>query len=131
MVIIRRITFIWIALFGLLCLLPSFSQAATESLPENHPVYRQVQTVYERLMPAFGEGRLPPRLVVVPTGVKTHEPVYPFELDAETRLLNHEQQGQRAARAGQADDNSARIIIYRNILPKLKLIRTTAQPIIY
>lgn len=54
---------------------PSFTQAATESLPESHPTYRQVQTVYERLLPAFGEGRLPPRLVVVPTSVKTLEPV--------------------------------------------------------
>ena len=59
----------------LFCISPSIAQAATESLPENHPIYRQFQTVYERLVPAFGEGRLPPRLVVVPTGVKTREPV--------------------------------------------------------
>lgn len=59
----------------LLCISPSLSQAAIESLPEDHPVYRQVQAVYERLVPAFGEGRLPPRLVVVPAGVKTREPV--------------------------------------------------------
>jgi len=59
----------------LLCLLPSFCAAATESLPEEHPIYRLVQTVYERLLPAFGEGRLPPRLVVVPAGVKNRESV--------------------------------------------------------
>ena len=58
-----------------LCITPTISQAATESLPEDHPLYRQVQVVYERLVPAFGEGRLPPRLVVVPAGVKTREPV--------------------------------------------------------
>ena len=64
-----------IAFLSLLCLTPLLSQAATESLPENHPTYRKVQAVYDRLVPAFGEGRLPPRLVVVPTGVKTREPV--------------------------------------------------------
>ncbi len=64
-----------LAFICIFCITPSLSQAATESLPENHPIFRQVQTVYERLIPAFGEGRLPPRLVVVPTGVKTREPV--------------------------------------------------------
>jgi tetratricopeptide (TPR) repeat protein len=64
-----------IAVLCLLCITPSFSQAAVESLPEDHPVYLRVLAVYERLVPAFGEGRLPPRLVVVPAGVKTREPV--------------------------------------------------------
>lgn len=59
----------------ILCLFPSFCDAALESLPEDNLIYRQVQAVYERLVPAFGEGRLPPRLVVVPKGVKTREPV--------------------------------------------------------
>lgn len=59
----------------LVCFFPVIVEAAVESLPEEHPVYRQVQAVYERLVPAFGEGRLPPRLVVVPAGVKTREPV--------------------------------------------------------
>jgi tetratricopeptide (TPR) repeat protein len=59
----------------LLCLFPSLSQGAIESLPEENHVYRQVQVVYDRLVPAFGEGRLPPRLVVVPAGVKTRETV--------------------------------------------------------
>ncbi len=70
--ITRLISALFLCLF---CISPTISQAATESLPDNHPIYRQVQTVYERLIPAFGEGRLPPRLVVVPTGVKTREPV--------------------------------------------------------
>jgi tetratricopeptide (TPR) repeat protein len=60
---------------GILCIYPSFSQAAIESLPEDNPVYRQVEAVYERLVPAFGEGRLPPRLIVVPAGVKSRESV--------------------------------------------------------
>lgn len=68
----RLILALFLCLF---CISPSISQAATESLPENHPIYRQVQAVYERLVPAFGESRLPPRLVVVPAGVKTREPV--------------------------------------------------------
>lgn len=63
------------ALLLLFLLIPSICRAAVESLPEDHPVYRQVQLVYDRLVPAFGEGRLPPRLLVVPKGVKIREPV--------------------------------------------------------
>lgn len=71
----RTSMLVWILFLSILCLSPSLSQAAIESLSEEHPVYRRVQTIYERLVPAFGEGRLPPRLVVVPAGVKTREPV--------------------------------------------------------
>jgi tetratricopeptide (TPR) repeat protein len=71
---IRLICVIRILLL-LVCFIPLLCQAAVESLPEEHPVYRQVQAVYERLVPAFGEGRLPPRLVVVPKGVKQREQV--------------------------------------------------------
>lgn len=55
--------------------IPSFSIASVETLPEDHPVYRQVQAIYERLVPAFGDGRLPPKLMVVPKEVKLREPV--------------------------------------------------------
>lgn len=67
--------FLMVLCLCFLCMFPSFSQAAIESLPEDNPVYRQVEAVYERLVPAFGEGRLPPRLVVVPAGVKSRESV--------------------------------------------------------
>jgi tetratricopeptide (TPR) repeat protein len=71
----RSSLFIRMAFPCLLCLFPSLAQAAIESLPEEHQVYRQVQAIYERLVPAFGEGRLPPRLVVAPTGAKTREAI--------------------------------------------------------
>lgn len=72
-VISRPSLFHRILFLCLLCVSPTICHAAVESLSEDHPVYRQVQAVYERLVPAFGEGRLPPRLVVVPIGVKTRE----------------------------------------------------------
>ncbi|MFA7059579.1 MAG: M48 family metalloprotease [Pedobacter sp.] len=71
---IRQIHVIRVLLV-LLCSTPSLSEAALKSLTEENPVYRQVQAVYERLLPAFGDGRLPPRLMVIPKGVKTREPV--------------------------------------------------------
>lgn len=67
--------FLWVIFLYLLCLFPSLSKASVETLSEDHPVYRQVQAIYERLVPAFGDGRLPPKLMVVPKGVKMREPV--------------------------------------------------------
>jgi len=55
--------------------LPSFCGAAIESLPEEHPVYRQALAIYERLAPAFGDERMTPRLLVIPRGTKVREPV--------------------------------------------------------
>jgi tetratricopeptide (TPR) repeat protein len=51
------------------------SLAALESLPEEHPAYRLAQAVYERLLPAFGEGRMAPRLLVIPKGTRSREAV--------------------------------------------------------
>ena len=62
-------------LLMMVCSAPSFSGAAMESLPEDSPVYRQVQAIYERLAPAFGEGRMPPRLLVIPKGTKVRDPI--------------------------------------------------------
>lgn len=59
----------------LLLLAPSPCPAALESLPEEHPTYRLVQNVYERLLPAFGEGRMAPRLLVIPKGTRSREAV--------------------------------------------------------
>lgn len=68
-----------VRIFGTLLLLilvtVSPSLAALESLPEEHPVYRLVQNVYERLLPAFGEGRMAPRLLVIPRGTRPREAV--------------------------------------------------------
>ena len=63
------------ALWMMVCFTPSLSGAAMESLPEDNPVYRQVQAIYERLVAAFGEGRMPPRLLVIPKGTKVREPI--------------------------------------------------------
>jgi tetratricopeptide (TPR) repeat protein len=63
------------ALLFLVLVTVSPSLAALESLPEEHPVYRQVQAVYERLLPAFGEGRMAPRLLVIPRGTRPREAV--------------------------------------------------------
>lgn len=59
----------------LLLLTASPCLAAMESLPEEHPIYRLVQNVYERLLPAFGEGRMAPRLLVIPRGTRPREAV--------------------------------------------------------
>ena len=59
----------------MVCFTPSFSGAAMESLSEDNPVYLKVQAIYERLVPAFGEGRMPPRLLVIPKGTKVREPI--------------------------------------------------------
>jgi len=66
---------IFCILWILTCCIPSPSGAAMESLPEENPVYRRVQAIYERLVLAFGEGRLPPRLLVIPKGTKVREPI--------------------------------------------------------
>jgi len=63
------------ALLMMVCSIPSFCGAAMESLSEDNPVYRHVQGIYERLVPAFGEGRMPPRLLVIPKGTKVREPI--------------------------------------------------------
>lgn len=63
------------ALLFLVLVTSSPSQAAMESLPEEHPVYRLVQSVYERLLPAFGAGRMAPRLLVIPRGTRPREAV--------------------------------------------------------
>uniref|UniRef100_C6DZB5 Peptidase M48 domain-containing protein n=1 Tax=Geobacter sp. (strain M21) TaxID=443144 RepID=C6DZB5_GEOSM len=59
----------------LFLIIPSLSRASVDSLDDDHPVYRQVQAVYQRLVPAFGDGRLPPKLMIIPKGIKVREPV--------------------------------------------------------
>ena len=63
------------ALLIIACFIPSLCSASVISLSEEHPVYRRVQAIYERLAPAFGDGRMPPRLLVIPKGTKLREPV--------------------------------------------------------
>jgi len=51
--------------------LPGSSTAAlrsVDSLPPEHPVYREILVVYDNLVRSFGDGRPPPRLVVTPVG---------------------------------------------------------------
>ena len=49
-------------------LLWAASAHALGSLPPDHPTYRAVRGVYDRVARAFGDGRIPPRLMVVPKG---------------------------------------------------------------
>lgn len=40
--------------------------SALDSLPADHPTYQAIQQVYERVAHAFGDGRVPPKLLVNP-----------------------------------------------------------------
>lgn len=50
-----------------------------ESLPPEHPVYRNISAVYENLVRSFGDGRPPPRLIVSPSGAVTGRAVAWFD----------------------------------------------------
>lgn len=61
---LSRLTILWLSL--LVCLLNTGVSHAVPSLPSDHPTYRTIRTVYDRIAKAFGDGRVPPKLLVIP-----------------------------------------------------------------
>lgn len=47
---------------------PAVPAHAIDSLPPDNPKYQTIKTIYENVARAFGDGRVPPRLVVIPEG---------------------------------------------------------------
>lgn len=71
--------------FKIRCLVAGFLAAAlvlsagaacaVESLPTDHPKYRKVKVIYDSVARAFGDGRVPPRLIVSPVGADNRNAV--------------------------------------------------------
>lgn len=55
-------------LFAALLFLPARACLAVESLPADHPKYLKVKAIYDSVARAFGDGRVPPRLILSPAG---------------------------------------------------------------
>ena len=63
------------ALLAAILVLSAGAAFAVESLPTDHPKYRKVKAIYDSVARAFGDGRVPPRLIVSPVGADSRNAV--------------------------------------------------------
>ena len=63
------------ALLAAVLILSAGAALAVESLPTDHLKYRKVKAIYDSVARAFGDGRVPPRLIVSPVGADSRNAV--------------------------------------------------------
>lgn len=65
---IQRTDWLQRLLLVILLLFHAAPALSTDSLPPDNLKYQKIKTIYENVARAFGDGRVPPRLVVIPEG---------------------------------------------------------------
>ncbi|GAW65790.1 tetratricopeptide repeat domain protein [Geoanaerobacter pelophilus] len=60
---------------ALVLLFSAATSLAVDSLPTDHPKYQKVKAIYDSVARAFGDGRVPPRLIVSPVGAASRNAV--------------------------------------------------------